>query len=108
MRRKSVEVPAEVDPRSEATALLRRLIDDGPLREAVAGVLAEAEESKTGAPAAGAKLGLGKLIVLASLGAAGALGASPGLRSKLLDALFGAEEEFEYSPPAEGPGLSAV
>ena len=30
----------------------------------------------------------------------GALAASQGLRTKVLDVLFGAEEEFEYTPPA--------
>ena len=59
--------------------------------------------------------GPGKLLLLAGAGGAVALGASEGLRSKVLDALFGAEEEFEYSPPpppsaAAEPGspLSAV
>jgi hypothetical protein len=44
-----------------------------------------------------------------------AVAASDSLRSKVLDALFGAEEEFQYSPPppptaADAPGnpLSAV
>jgi hypothetical protein len=40
-----------------------------------------------------------KLLVLL-VGAGVALAASESLRSKLLDALFGAEEEFEYTPPA--------
>jgi hypothetical protein len=48
--------------------------------------------------------GLGKLILLAIVGAAIALAVSEGLRKKVLDTLFGAEEEFEYtsntSPPA--------
>jgi hypothetical protein len=44
-------------------------------------------------------LGLGKLILLAVLGVAVALGVSEGLRKKALDALFGAEEEFEYTSP---------
>ena len=44
-------------------------------------------------------LGLGKLILLAILGLAVALGVSEGLRKKALDLLFGAEEEFEYTSP---------
>ena len=28
---------------------------------------------------------------------------SEGLRSKVLDTLFGAEEEFQYTPPAPSP-----
>lgn len=55
--------------------------------------------------------GLGKLILLAVLGAAVALGVSEGLRKKALDALFGAEEEFEYTSPtttAPTPGVSTT
>lgn len=59
--------------------------------------------------------GFGRLIVVAGLGGAVAVVASDELRSKVLDALFGAEEEFQYSPPpppsatdATGAPLSAV
>ena len=38
-----------------------------------------------------------KLLLLALVGAAAALALSEGLRKKVLDALFGAEEEFEYT-----------
>ena len=41
--------------------------------------------------------GLGKLLFLGIVGTAVALGVSEGLRNKVLDALFGAEEEFEYT-----------
>lgn len=44
------------------------------------------------------KRGRKLLFLLVAAGAALAL--SEGLRSKVLDALFGAEEEFEYTPPA--------
>jgi hypothetical protein len=39
----------------------------------------------------------GKLLVIGLAGAGVALVASEGLRKKVLDALFGAEEEFEYT-----------
>jgi hypothetical protein len=39
----------------------------------------------------------GRLLLLALIGGAVALAASEGLRKKVLDALFGAEEEFEYT-----------
>ncbi len=39
----------------------------------------------------------GRLLLLAVVGAAAALALSEGLRKKVLDALFGAEEEFEYT-----------
>jgi hypothetical protein len=49
----------------------------------------------------------GRLLLIAIIGAAVALAASEGLRKKVLDALFGAEEEFEYTssttPEPESP-----
>ncbi|MDQ3724159.1 MAG: hypothetical protein M3376_14095 [Actinomycetota bacterium] len=51
--------------------------------------------------------GLGRLLLVAMLGGAVAVAVSESLRNKLLDALFGAEEEFDYTsnttpaPPAE-------
>jgi len=41
--------------------------------------------------------GLGKVLVIGVVGAGLALAVSEDLRKKVLDALFGAEEEFEYS-----------
>ena len=41
--------------------------------------------------------GVGKLLLIAVASAGVALAVSESLRKKLLDALFGAEEEFEYS-----------
>ena len=59
--------------------------------------------------------GFRRLLVLVGLGGAAAVAASDDLRSKVLDSLFGAEEEFQYSPPpaptaTDSPGtpLSAV
>jgi hypothetical protein len=43
------------------------------------------------------KGGLGRTLVLLLVGAALAIALSDGLRSKVLDMLFGAEEEFDYS-----------
>ena len=40
---------------------------------------------------------LGRLVLLALVGAAAALILSEGARKTVLDALFGAEEEFEYT-----------
>jgi hypothetical protein len=41
--------------------------------------------------------GVGKLVLVGVVGAGAALAVSEGLRKKVLDALFGAEEEFEYT-----------
>jgi hypothetical protein len=43
------------------------------------------------------RLGPGRLLLLGIVGAGVGLVASEGLRNKVLDALFGKEEEFEYS-----------
>jgi hypothetical protein len=42
---------------------------------------------------------LGRRLLLLIAGAALALALSESLRSKVLDTLFGAEEEFQYTPP---------
>ena len=41
--------------------------------------------------------GFGRVLLLGLVGGAAALALSEGLRKKVLDALFGAEEEFEYT-----------
>jgi hypothetical protein len=43
------------------------------------------------------KGGIGRLLLLAVIGGAVALAVSEGARKAVLDALFGAEEEFEYT-----------
>jgi hypothetical protein len=43
---------------------------------------------------------LGRKLLVAFIGATVALAVSEKLRSKVLDTLFGAEEEFQYTPPA--------
>jgi hypothetical protein len=50
---------------------------------------------------------IGRAILVVVVGAALALALSEGLRNKVLDVLFGAEEEFDYvsttAPPAPAP-----
>jgi hypothetical protein len=55
--------------------------------------------------------GFGKLLVLGIIGAGLAIAFSEGLRNKVLDALFGAEEEFDYTSttsPAPAPSGETV
>jgi len=63
---------------------------------------------KHSAPKGKRKGGIGKLLLVALIGGVAAVALSEGLRGKVLDALFGAEEEFDYTsntapsaPPAE-------
>ena len=49
---------------------------------------------------------MGRRLLIVAIGAGLALALSEGLRKKVLDALFGAEEEFDYSStttPAPAP-----
>lgn len=48
-------------------------------------------------------LRLGRKLMFVMIGAGVALGVSESLRSKVLDTLFGAEEEFQYTPPPGTP-----
>jgi hypothetical protein len=56
------------------------------------------------------KGGKGKLLMLALIGGVAAIALSEDLRKKVLDALFGAEEEFEYTstttPTTSGAGAT--
>jgi adenylosuccinate synthase len=78
------------------------------LREA-ASSLREAADSLRGARRK-RKRRRGRLLLVGLVGAGLALGLNEGLRKKVLDALFGAEEEFEYtgtttpSQPASSSG----
>jgi hypothetical protein len=47
--------------------------------------------------------GFGRVLLLGIVGTAVALAVSEGLRKKVLDALFGAEEEFEYTSTTTAP-----
>ncbi|MBO0768853.1 MAG: hypothetical protein J2O48_09245 [Solirubrobacterales bacterium] len=112
-RKKGVDDAGPVvasESEAEAGALLKRLVDDDGLRAAVSDLLdaATGAESVDETPGKKKKGKLRKLIVLAGLGGGGALAASEDLRSKLLDALFGSEEEFQYTPAdSAGTGSQA-
>jgi hypothetical protein len=88
-----------------------KLLEDKQLHSEAADALAAirdvglslAEKGRKSA-AKGRKRGR-KLMILA-LGGGLAMVGSEGLRSKVLDTLFGKEEEFEYTPPAPPPAAS--
>ena len=52
--------------------------------------------------------GFGKLLLVGIVGAGLALALSEGLRKKVLDALFGAEEEYEYTATTTPPAPAAA
>ncbi len=93
-----------------AKAPHKALLDDKKLQHELrqaAEALRDATRALTDAPknpkAKKKGLRLGRKLVFLALGGAVALGVSESLRSKVLDTLFGAEEEFQYTPPAGTP-----
>ena len=51
---------------------------------------------------------IGRALLLALVAAALAVALSEDVRNRLLDALFGAEEEFDYVPTTVAPESAAV
>jgi hypothetical protein len=68
----------------------------GSVRDVSVGLYEAPKKQKRGG-------GLGRLVLLAVVGGTVALVVSEGLRKKVLDALFGAEEEFEYTSTTSSP-----
>ena len=53
--------------------------------------------------ASGSTFPIGRALLLAVIAAALAIALSEDVRNRLLDALFGAEEEFDYVPTTVAP-----
>ena len=93
---------------SNGKAPAKALLEDKKLQKDLSEALEalrDASVALTAAPKRRARKGIGfgrKLLIL-GLGGALAVAGSEKLRSKVLDTLFGAEEEFEYTPPAGSP-----
>jgi adenylosuccinate synthase len=87
----------------------KALLDDKKtkkeLKEAATS-LRDAAETLRGAKAKKKKRRRGRVLLLI-VGAGAALALSEGLRKKVLDALFGAEEEFEYTSTTTSSGSAA-
>jgi hypothetical protein len=78
----------------------KQIFDDKKLQKdlkAAAESFKDASVALREAPKKKRKGGFGKLVLLALVGGGLALALSEDLRKKVLDALFGAEEEFEYT-----------
>ncbi len=87
--------------KAPAKALLEDKKLQHDLRDALE-ALRDASVALSEAPKKRAKKarGIGRKVVVLGLGAGLALVSSEKLRSKVLDTLFGKEEEFQYTPPA--------
>src|SRR5579859_5943011 len=94
---------------SSAKAPQKALIDDKKLQNEIRSAAEAARDAAmalSDAPKRSKpkkKGGFGRKLLVLAVGGAAALALSEGLRSKVLDTLFGAEEEFQYTPPAGTP-----
>src|SRR5215210_4251764 len=89
----------------------RQIFDDKKLQKDVrsaAESFRDASVALREAPKKRRKGGFGKLILLGIVGGGVALAVSEELRKKVLDALFGAEEEFEYTSTTTTPPPAPV
>jgi hypothetical protein len=93
----------------------RAVLEDKKLQKELrrsAEALRDASVSLRQAPKRRRKGGVGRLLFIGIVGAALALALNEGLRSKVLDALFGSEEEFDYTstttPPTPAPEPAAT
>ena len=94
------------------------LLDDKKLHGDIAAAAAALQsvgtairDAPNASPKKKAKRGFGSTLLLGIVGAGVALAVSSDLRNKVLDLLFGAEEEFDYTstttPATPAPGASA-
>ncbi len=78
----------------------KQIFDDKKLQKEIKNAASSFKEASVAlheSPKKKKRGGLGKVLLVGLAGAGVALAVSEGLRKKVLDSLFGAEEEFEYS-----------
>ena len=102
MRTAADSVRNVYDRVSDGNVSARSLLEDkkaqAELRRALEN-LRDVTLALTAPPKKRRKLRVGRVILLVGIGSGTALAVSEKLRSKVLDLLFGAEEEFQYTPP---------
>lgn len=89
---------------SDGKVPARALLEDKRLHSELGKALGAARDATitiTKTQRKGARKGLtfGRVLILGGIGSGIAMATSEKLRSKVLDLLFGAEEEFQYTPP---------
>ena len=94
---------------SNGKAPAKALMDDKKLQRELrtaADALRDASDALRDGPKKKRKGGLGRLLMLSIVGGGLALAVSSDLRNKVLDMLFGAEEEFDYTSTTAPPASS--
>jgi hypothetical protein len=77
-----------------------QIFDDKKLQKEIKNAASNVKDASVAlreAPKKKGGLSFGRILVLGAVGGGVALAVSEGLRKKVLDTLFGAEEEFEYT-----------
>jgi hypothetical protein len=95
---------------SNGKSATNQIFEDKKLHKKIkeaSGNIRDAAVTLHDAPKKKSKGGFGRVLLLGIVGGAAALAFSEGLRKKVLDALFGAEEEFEYTSATSAPTNSA-
>jgi hypothetical protein len=90
----------------------RALLEDRKLHGEVGRALGAARDAtltltKAQRKRAGKGLTFGRVLIVGAVGSGIAVATSEKLRSKVLDMLFGAEEEFQYTPPPNSASSEA-
>ncbi|HEY6395970.1 MAG TPA: hypothetical protein VIX82_00810 [Solirubrobacteraceae bacterium] len=98
---------------SNGKAPAKALLEDKKLQRDLRQALEAARDAGAAlseAPKKGARRrrGMRRKVMILLIGSAIALAMSEKLRSKVLDTLFGAEEEFQYTPPTNAGTASAA
>jgi hypothetical protein len=91
---------------SNGKAPAKAIFDDKKLQKDLrksADALKEAGSALREGPKRKRRRGFGRLLFLAIVGGGIAIAASEGLRNKVLDLVFGAEEEFDYTSTTAPP-----
>lgn len=90
---------------------MKALTDDKKLQKDLrksAEALRDAGSALREGPKKKRRLGLGKLLLLAIIGGIVAIAVSEDVRNKVLDLIFGAEEEFDYTSTTAPPPQPAA
>ena len=86
----------------------KALLDDKKLQKDLKKATDNLREARHGLQGKKSGGGFGRFLLLTVVGGGLALALSEGLRKKVLDALFGAEEEFEYTPVTTPPATGGA
>lgn len=99
------------DRLTNGKASAKSLLEDKKLQSDLSDALEairDAATSLSDVPTKGSKGVIPKLLVVGVIAGVGAVAANEKLRKKVLDKLFGSDEEFEYTPPISAAPATPV